>query len=36
LPRYSTPKVFFINGILDNLVKELKPTKRIKAGRGLM
>ncbi|MBQ0908201.1 transcription antitermination factor NusB [Flavobacterium sp. F-328] len=35
---YSTPKSsIFINGILDNLVKELNTNKRIvKAGRGLM
>jgi N utilization substance protein B len=35
---YSTPKSsIFINGILDNLVKELEVNKRIiKAGRGLM
>jgi N utilization substance protein B len=35
---YSTPKSsIFINGILDNLVKELESNKRIiKAGRGLM
>ena len=35
---YSTPKSsIFINGILDNLVKELEASKRIiKAGRGLM
>ena len=35
---YSTPKSsIFINGILDNLVKELQTSKRIvKAGRGLM
>jgi N utilization substance protein B len=35
---YSTPKSsIFINGILDNLVKELESSKRIiKAGRGLM
>jgi transcription antitermination protein NusB len=35
---YSTPKSsIFINGILDNLVKELETSKRIiKAGRGLM
>ena len=35
---YSTPKSsIFINGILDNLVKELQTSNRIiKAGRGLM
>ncbi|MDN3672285.1 transcription antitermination factor NusB [Flavobacterium branchiarum] len=35
---YSTPKSsIFINGILDNLVKELEASKKlIKAGRGLM
>jgi N utilization substance protein B len=35
---YSTPKSsIFINGILDNLVKEFQTNKRmIKAGRGLM
>ena len=35
---YSTPKSsIFINGILDNLVKELQASNRIlKAGRGLM
>ena len=35
---YSTPKSsIFINGILDNLVKELETNKRIqKVGRGLM
>jgi N utilization substance protein B len=35
---YSTPKSsIFINGILDNLVKELEANKRIiKTGRGLM
>ncbi|MFA9187660.1 transcription antitermination factor NusB [Flavobacterium magnesitis] len=35
---YSTPKSsIFINGILDNLVKELESSKKmIKAGRGLM
>ncbi len=35
---YSTPKSsIFINGILDNLVKELEENKRIiKVGRGLM
>ena len=35
---YSTPKSsIFINGILDNLVKELEESKRIvKIGRGLM
>ncbi len=35
---YSTPKSsIFINGILDNIVKELQADKRIiKAGRGLM
>jgi N utilization substance protein B len=35
---YSTPKSsIFINGILDNLVKELETNKKmIKAGRGLM
>lgn len=35
---YSTPKSsIFINGILDNLVKELESNKKmIKAGRGLM
>jgi len=35
---YSTPKSsIFINGILDNLVKELEANKKlIKAGRGLM
>ena len=35
---YSTPKSsIFINGILDNLVKELQTSKRIiKVGRGLM
>ncbi len=35
---YSTPKSsIFINGILDNLVKELQSSNRIlKAGRGLM
>lgn len=35
---YSTPKSsIFINGILDNLVKELEANKRIqKVGRGLM
>src|SRR5665647_1924773 len=35
---YSTPKSsIFINGILDNLVKELQVSNRIiKAGRGLM
>lgn len=35
---YSTPKSsIFINGILDNLVKELQASKKmIKAGRGLM
>lgn len=35
---YSTPKSsIFINGILDNLVKELETSNRfIKAGRGLM
>jgi N utilization substance protein B len=35
---YSTPKVvFFINGILDNLVKELEISKKLnKTGRGLM
>jgi transcription antitermination protein NusB len=35
---YSTPKSsIFINGILDNLVKELQANKKmIKAGRGLM
>jgi N utilization substance protein B len=35
---YSTPKSsVFINGILDNLVKELEENKRIvKIGRGLM
>jgi transcription antitermination factor NusB len=35
---YSTPKSsIFINGILDNLVKELEKSKRIvKIGRGLM
>jgi len=35
---YSTPKSsIFINGILDNLVKELEASKRIvKIGRGLM
>ena len=35
---YSTPKSsIFINGILDNLVKELEGNKRIvKIGRGLM
>jgi N utilization substance protein B len=31
---YSTPKVvFFINGILDNLVKELEISKKIKQNR---
>jgi N utilization substance protein B len=34
---YSTQKVFFINGILDNLVKELEISKKLnKTGRGLM
>jgi N utilization substance protein B len=35
---YSTPKSsIFINGILDNLVKEFQANKKmIKAGRGLM
>jgi N utilization substance protein B len=35
---YSTPKSsIFINGILDNLVKELQTSNRIvKVGRGLM
>ena len=35
---YSTPKSsIFINGILDNLVKELEANKKmIKVGRGLM
>jgi N utilization substance protein B len=35
---YSTPKSsIFINGILDNLVKELEQNKRLlKTGRGLM
>jgi N utilization substance protein B len=35
---YSTPKSsIFINGILDNLVKEFQTNKKmIKAGRGLM
>jgi N utilization substance protein B len=35
---YSTPKSsIFINGILDNLVKELQADNRIqKVGRGLM
>jgi len=35
---YSTPKSsIFINGILDNLVKELEANKKmVKAGRGLM
>jgi N utilization substance protein B len=35
---YSTPKSsIFINGILDNLVKELQASNRIlKTGRGLM
>ena len=35
---YSTPKSsIFINGILDNLVKELTANKKmVKAGRGLM
>jgi N utilization substance protein B len=35
---YSTPKSsIFINGILDNLVKELETSKRlVKVGRGLM
>jgi N utilization substance protein B len=35
---YSTPKSsIFINGILDNLVKELEANKKmIKTGRGLM
>jgi N utilization substance protein B len=35
---YSTPKSsIFINGILDNLVKELQTNDRIqKVGRGLM
>ena len=35
---YSTPKSsIFINGILDNLVKELTESKKlVKVGRGLM
>jgi N utilization substance protein B len=35
---YSTPKSsIFINGILDNLVKELQTSNKIvKVGRGLM
>jgi N utilization substance protein B len=35
---YSTPKSsIFINGILDNIVKELNANNRIqKVGRGLM
>jgi transcription antitermination protein NusB len=35
---YSTPKSsIFINGILDNLVKELGTNKKmVKTGRGLM
>ncbi|MGA9637850.1 transcription antitermination factor NusB, partial [Flavobacterium sp.] len=35
---YSTPKSsIFINGILDNLVKELESNKTlVKTGRGLM
>jgi N utilization substance protein B len=35
---YSTPKSsIFINGILDNLVKELTANKKmVKVGRGLM
>jgi N utilization substance protein B len=34
---YSTQKQYFINGILDNLVKELEANKKmIKTGRGLM
>jgi N utilization substance protein B len=35
---YSTPKSsIFINGILDNLVKELEANKKmVKVGRGLM
>jgi N utilization substance protein B len=35
---YSTPKSsIFINGILDNLVKELEINKKLnKTGRGLM
>ena len=35
---YSTPKSsIFINGILDNLVKELETSKKLnKTGRGLM
>jgi N utilization substance protein B len=33
---YSTPKVVFINGILDNLVKELEVSKIKQTGRGLM
>jgi N utilization substance protein B len=28
LKEYSTPAVFFINGILDNLVKELEANKK--------